>query len=166
MGGILRWGGIAGKRRRLARPLALCGNYADTPSQPGGNTMPTVRRLQHASVPMPPGGADEARRFYAGALGMPEIHRPRGLSHLTLVWFSAGDDGDEVHCFEEENSGPNSPGQHLCLEVEDLEACRARVEEHGFPVEAADPIYNRPRFFVHDPFGNRVELTQILGQFE
>ena len=59
--------------------------------------MPAVRRLQHASVPMPVGGADEARRFYAHALGMPEIHRPRGLSHLTLVWFSAGEDGAEVY---------------------------------------------------------------------
>ncbi|MFM9106683.1 MAG: VOC family protein [Chloroflexota bacterium] len=128
--------------------------------------MPAVRRLQHASVPMPIGGSEEARRFYGRALGMPEIHRPRGLSHLTLVWFSASEDGDEVHCFEEEDTSPNSPGQHLCLEVDDLEGYRARLQEHGFAIEPADPIYNRPRFFVHDPFGNRVELTQILGQFE
>jgi catechol 2,3-dioxygenase-like lactoylglutathione lyase family enzyme len=128
--------------------------------------MPAVRRLQHASVPMPVGGADAARRFYGEALAMPEIHRPRGLSHLMLVWFSAGEDGHEVHCFEEENTGPNSPGQHLCLEVDDLEGYRDRIQQHGFSVEAADPIYNRPRFFTHDPFGNRVELTQILGQFE
>ena len=127
--------------------------------------MATVRRLQHASVPMPPNGNADARRFYGDALGMREIQPPAGLRGMNLVWFSAGDGGDEVHCFAEESLGPNSPGQHLCLEVDDLDAYRTRLTEHGVAIKETQEIFNRPRFFVHDPFGNRVELTQILGQY-
>jgi hypothetical protein len=31
--------------------------------------------------------------------------------------------------------------------------------------EIADDIVNRPRWFIHDPFGNRVECTTILGPY-
>ncbi|HYO29365.1 MAG TPA: VOC family protein [Thermomicrobiales bacterium] len=127
--------------------------------------MPTVRRLQHASVPMPPSGSADARRFYGDALGMREIQPPSSLQRMNLVWFGAGDGGDEVHCFADETLGPNTPGQHLCLEVDDLEAYRTRLAEHGVAVEETQAIPNRPRFFVHDPFGNRIELTQIIGQY-
>ena len=127
--------------------------------------MPAVRRLQHASIPMPPDGGTEARRFYGEAMGMREIPKPEGLRHLTVVWFAAGDGGDEVHCFADESLGPNNPAQHLCLEVDDIDAYRKRFADHGVAVEETEEIYNRPRFFVRDPFGNRVEVTQILGEF-
>ncbi len=127
--------------------------------------MPAVRRLQHASVPMPPSGKADARRFYGDALGMREIQPPSTLNGMNLVWFTAGDGGDEVHCFADESLGPNTPNQHLCLEVDDLDAYRAHFASHGFAVEETAEIPNRPRFFVHDPFGNLVELTQILGPY-
>lgn len=127
--------------------------------------MPTVRRLQHASVPMPPAGNADARRFYGEVLGMPEIAPPSGLRGQNLVWFRAGDDGHEVHCFADEVLGPNSPRQHLCLEVDDLAAYRARLTAAGVEIEETAEIFNRPRFFVRDPFGNLIELTQILGPF-
>ena len=128
--------------------------------------MATVQRLQHASVPMPPGGEEAARTFYGDALGMVEVAPPATLRHLRLAWFRAGDDGHEVHCFTEEGFGPNSPGQHLCLQVDHIEGFRRRLGQHGVAVEETDAIPTRPRFFVHDPFGNRIELTQILGPYE
>lgn len=127
--------------------------------------MPSVRRLQHASVPMPPTGNADARRFYGDALGMTEKKPPASLSAMNLVWFSAGDGGDEVHCFADERLGPNSPAQHLCLEVDDLDAYRTRLAEHGVAIEETTEIPNRPRFFVRDPFGNLIELTQITGGY-
>ena len=127
--------------------------------------MASVQGLHHVSVPMPQTGHDEARRFYGDALGMREIQPPSTLAVLNLVWFTAGDGGDEVHCFAEETLGPNSPGQHLCLEVDDLDAYRTRLAKHGFAVEETTEIPNRPRFFVHDPFGNRVEITEVQGDY-
>ncbi|MCC6312458.1 MAG: VOC family protein [Thermomicrobiales bacterium] len=127
--------------------------------------MPTVRRLQHSSVPMPRDGATDARRFYGGALGLEEVSLPESLHDRALVWFSAGD-GHEIHCFADEHLGPNSPQQHFCLEVDDLDAYRTRLDEHGVATYDSTPIHNRPRFFVRDPFGNQIELTQILGPYK
>jgi catechol 2,3-dioxygenase-like lactoylglutathione lyase family enzyme len=115
---------------------------------------------------MPPGGDDEARRFYGGVLGMREIPKPTGLAAMTLIWFAANDDGDEVHVFKEENMGPNSAAQHLCLEVDDIEAFRARLLDNGVDVEIPESIHNRPRLFVRDPFDNLVELVEIRGQYD
>jgi catechol 2,3-dioxygenase-like lactoylglutathione lyase family enzyme len=126
--------------------------------------MPTVKRLQHTSVPMPPGGDDEARRFYGGVLGLREIPKPSSLPQR-LVWFAANDDGDEVHVFTEENMGPNSAAQHLCLEVDDLAAYEARLRQQGCDVEIPEAIHNRPRLFVRDPFANLIELVEIRGQY-
>ncbi len=128
--------------------------------------MAAVQRLQHVSVPMPPDGQAEARRFYGAALGLEEVSPPADLRHLSLVWFRVGDDGHEVHCFAEERLGPNSPTQHLCLQVDALPAFRQRMIEHDVAIEETTAIHNRPRFFVRDPFGNLVELTQILGDYE
>ena len=127
--------------------------------------MPTVKRLQHTSVPMPPGGDEQARAFYGQALGMREIPKPSGLNQMTLIWFAANEDGDEVHVFQEQNMGPNSAAQHLCLEVDDLEAFHSRLSDHGYEPRTPETINNRPRLFVRDPFGNLVELVQILGQY-
>ncbi len=126
--------------------------------------MVQVKRLQHTSVPMPPGGNELARAFYGEALGMREIPKPSTLSN-NLVWFAANDNGDEVHVFQEENMGPNSAEQHLCLEVDDIEAFRSRLVEHGFAPQTPESIINRPRLFVRDPFDNLIELVEIRGQY-
>jgi hypothetical protein len=60
--------------------------------------MPTVLRLQHTSVPMPPDGHAAARSFYGGILGLEELPPPSTLEAHRLVWFRAGDGGHEVHC--------------------------------------------------------------------
>jgi catechol 2,3-dioxygenase-like lactoylglutathione lyase family enzyme len=127
--------------------------------------MPAVLRLQHTSVPMPPDGHEAARRFYGDALGMAEVKPPSTLSAERLVWFRAGPDGHEVHVFVDEEMSARSAEQHLCLQVDDIAALRARLTEQGVPIEETTPIRNRPRFFVHDPFGNKIELTQITGEY-
>lgn len=125
-----------------------------------------VIRLQHASVPMPVGGNDAARAFYSGILGMTEVTPPASLNAERIVWFKAGDAGHEVHVFTEEGVGPNTPAQHLCLQLDDIDAMRAHLETLGVPIEEPVAIYNRPRFNVRDPFGNLIELTQITGDYQ
>lgn len=123
-----------------------------------------VTRLQHTSVPMPAGGAEQVRSFYGEALGMTEKQPPSSLSGV--VWFEAGPDGDEVHCFTEPNFEVQGNQQHLCLQVNDLEALRVHLTEKGIPVEETIPITNRPRFFVRDPYQNLIELVQITGEYD
>ncbi len=127
--------------------------------------MPSVKRLQHTSIPMPPGRDDDARAFYGEVLGMREIPKPEGLAAMTLIWFAANEDGDEVHVFQEENIGSNSARQHLCLEVDDIEGYKTRLRDRGFDVQVPETIYNRPRLFVRDPFDNLLELVEIRGEY-
>jgi catechol 2,3-dioxygenase-like lactoylglutathione lyase family enzyme len=128
--------------------------------------MSNIQRLQHTSVPIAPNGAEEARRFYGHVLGLTEIVPPRELRAGSLVWFRVGTDGQELHCFVDERARPADSGQHLCLQVGDLAACRERLGTHGVQVEEAEAIRNRPRCFVRDPFGNLIELTQIDGPYD
>ncbi len=126
----------------------------------------SVMRMQHVSVPMPMGGGDQARHFYSGALGLDELTTPTTLDADQIIWFKVGDDGQELHVFTEEGSGPNSAGQHVCLQVDDLGATLQRLSDGSVTSQETIPIANRPRCFILDPFGNRIELTQILGQYE
>ncbi|MFP4004962.1 MAG: VOC family protein, partial [Alphaproteobacteria bacterium] len=46
--------------------------------------------------------------------------------------------------------------RHLCFEVSDLAAMRARLEEAGMPIEEATPIEGLEH---RDPAGNKVEIA-------
>ena len=125
-----------------------------------------VMRLQHVSIPMPSDGHAQARRFFGEVLGMQEIPQPSTLAQNSVVWFDAGGDGQEVHCFVDEPFRPGSAEAHLCLQVDDIEVMRSRLAEHGVEPQETIAIRNRPRFFITDPFGNKVELVQVLGQYD
>jgi catechol 2,3-dioxygenase-like lactoylglutathione lyase family enzyme len=125
-----------------------------------------VKRVQHVSIPIPAGGADQARAFFTGALGIPEKRVPKELDASKLTWFAVGRDEHEIHCFVDDTYQNRSSSQHLCLEVDDLEETRARLANAGVQIDETIAIQNRPRFFVRDPFGNQIELTQINGKYE
>jgi catechol 2,3-dioxygenase-like lactoylglutathione lyase family enzyme len=127
--------------------------------------MAAVMRLQHTSIPMPDGGQEAARAFFGDALGMAEVKPPTSLNHMKLVWFKAGPDGHEVHLFTDPEMSQKSTAQHICLQVDNIEAYRARIAEKGIAIEETIEIPNRPRFFVRDPFNNQVEITQITGDY-
>ena len=55
--------------------------------------------------------------------------------------------------------------RHFCLEVDDLEDWRGKLEDAGVETIDETAIPNRPRFFCRDPFGNLIELTTILGDY-
>lgn len=128
--------------------------------------MASVLRLQHASIPMNAGGNDKGRQFYGETLGLTEITPPAVLGTERFVWYQAGDDGHEIHLYTDDDYGPGSKGQHFCLQVDDPDAVRKTLEANGYETQDTDPIPNRPRFFTHDPFGNRVEISAILGAYE
>ena len=77
-----------------------------------------------------------------------------------------GEDEHEIHCFVDDDYENRSTAQHLCLEVDDITELRQQVAAAGIPIDETIAIHNRPRFFVRDPFGNQIELTQITGTFE
>lgn len=121
-----------------------------------------VVRLQHTSVPMPPGEEASARHFYGTVMEMVEKVPPASIVDQGLIWYHAGD--DEIHLFRDDDPAGNER-QHFCLQVDDIDRYRAQFAAHGVEIEETVAVPNRPRFFVHDPFGNRIELTQVLGEY-
>jgi catechol 2,3-dioxygenase-like lactoylglutathione lyase family enzyme len=126
-----------------------------------------VKRVQHVSIGIEAGREDEARRFYGEVLGLKEKPRPMGLKQSQLIWYDVGDAEDEIHLIRSDPSrfrGPR-PGDHLCIEVDDIAGFRERVRARDIAIRETFTIDNRPRFFVQDPFGNAIELVQIEGRY-
>ncbi len=120
-------------------------------------------RLQHVSIPRPPGSEAQTRAFYGDLLGLPEIAAPNSLQADEVLWFKLGDDA-ELHCFREEPLEDPSL-RHFCLVVEDVPAIRSKLSAAGFAPYDVEPIPGRPRFFCRDPFGNIIEFTTIEGDY-
>ncbi len=116
-------------------------------------------RLQHVSVAIAADGADEARAFYGGLLGLEEKPVPPKLDPSELVWFDLGGDL-ELHLMQTGDGPP--PNAHFCIAVDvGLDEVRGRIEAAGIETRTPTEIVGRPRFMCHDPFGNLVELTQL-----
>lgn len=119
-----------------------------------------VTGLNHVNITFPEGRVREALAFYRDLLGLPEAPRPRGAPRSGAWLWINREAGIELHLSGEGASDgwPVRSGRHIGLMVADLAATRARLAEAGFEIEPARPLPNRDRFFVRDPFGNRVEL--------
>ncbi|MGZ3295743.1 MAG: VOC family protein [Xanthobacteraceae bacterium] len=116
-----------------------------------------VRRLDHVLLAMPAGREGEAREFYQGILGIPEAAKPAGLAARGGCWF---EDGElKVHLGVETNFAPARKA-HPAFIVDDLAALEAALKRAGYPIARDEPLEGYDRFFVDDPFGNRIELMQ------
>lgn len=76
-------------------------------------------RLHHVQVSMPPGGEDEARRFYTQALGMVEVDKPPGLAGRGGCWFRMIEGGTvtvEIHLGAEEPFVPSQRAHPALLQ--------------------------------------------------
>jgi catechol 2,3-dioxygenase-like lactoylglutathione lyase family enzyme len=114
--------------------------------------------LDHVQVAAPPGCEREARSFYGGLLGLPELVKPDDLQRGGGVWFAAG--AQELHVGVAEDFAPARKA-HPGLRVDSdaaLDALAGALTTAGADVEWDDRIPGRRRFFTSDPWGNRVEL--------
>ncbi len=109
---------------------------------------------------MPAGRESEARAFYAGVLGIPEVQKPPNLAKRGGCWFELGT--VKIHLGIETDFRPARKA-HPALVVEDLHALNVRMEEAGFLPETDEPLAGYDRVYVYDPFGNRIELLEPLS---
>jgi muramoyltetrapeptide carboxypeptidase len=116
--------------------------------------------LSHINITMPKGNEDIARSFYAGLLGLREIPKPEALRVRGGVWFDAG--GLDVHVSVEEQRTGADAQRHFGLECLDVHGLRASLKAAGVEVDDGRPAPWK-RFFVRDPFGNRIEIHEAGG---
>src|SRR5262245_5750733 len=128
-------------------------------------------RLDHGSLLV--SDVPRALAFYTGALGLIEVPRPPTFD-TPGAWLQVGE--QQIHLVGEAEAGRsaamNPPydnaeivigyGNHLALDVDDLDALLAQAKEHG--VEPPGEIIARGdgvrRTFVTDPDGHVIELME------
>lgn len=111
------------------------------------------KRLDHILLPIPEGKTAEARTFYSQVLGLTELEggHPHGA-----IWFTIAD--IQLH-LREETTGPLS-SRHPAFEVADLEQARRFLIQKGVAISYSSDIDGRQRFFIRDPFDNRIEFIE------
>ena len=117
--------------------------------------------LDHVQVAAPRADDTEerARAFYGGLLGLREIEKPHSLKARGGVWFSTG--AGELHIGLEDSFAPARKA-HPAFLVRGLAVLRAALEVEGVEIYEAETIPGVDRFYVYDPFGNRIELMERL----
>ena len=117
-------------------------------------------RLSHVNISMPKGSEDMARAFYTDQLGLREIPKPESLRVRGGVWFDAG--GLDIHLSVEEGFSGRDVQRHFGLESSDVDGLRAKLKAADIITEDGRPAPWK-RFFVRDPFGNRLEIHEAGG---
>jgi catechol 2,3-dioxygenase-like lactoylglutathione lyase family enzyme len=117
----------------------------------------TIVAIDHVQLAMPAGREQEARDFYNTLLGLPENPKPPELATRGGAWFESAT--VKLHLGVEKDFRPARKA-HPGLLVDDLEALAARLRAAGATLVADDALPGQARYFVDDPFGNRIELLQ------
>ncbi len=119
----------------------------------------TIQRIDHIQLAMPAGQESAARAFYQGLLGLSEVTKPPNLDARGGCWFESG--SVKVHLGVDANFSP-ARKTHPGVVVDDLSNLCALLESAGFTTVSDEPLEGHIRKYVNDPFGNRIELMQIV----
>ncbi|TYP70050.1 glyoxalase [Paenibacillus methanolicus] len=116
--------------------------------------------LDHVQLAAPEGCEEAARRFFGGLLGWPEIPKPEPLRARGGVWFQCG--AHQVHIGVQKDFVPAAKA-HPAFHVRGLMQLRDRLLERETPVIDDDARTEEgvARFYVRDPFGNRLEFMEL-----
>jgi catechol 2,3-dioxygenase-like lactoylglutathione lyase family enzyme len=99
--------------------------------------------------------AAESLEFYTGVLGL-TARTDRPDFPFAGAWLDIG--GQQVHLIEGEV--PNACGQHVAIEVDDLDAAVAELRERGVEVRDPSRVGAARQTFLFDPCGNMIELHE------
>ena len=111
--------------------------------------------LDHVQIAAPQGCEEAARRFYGDVLGLAEVPKPEPLRARGGVWFEAG--AQQLHVGVEDGFQPARKA-HPAFRVDELDELAARLQAAGTEVLWDHELVGVRRFYVADPWGNRVEL--------
>jgi hypothetical protein len=120
----------------------------------------TLKAVDHIQLAMPTGQEEAASLFYGKLLGLTEQPKPAHLQARGGCWFQTGD--VKVHLGVDPDFVPARKA-HPAFLVENLDSLCAKLEKAGFATVTDQPLGGYRRKYVSDPFGNRIELMEILS---
>jgi catechol 2,3-dioxygenase-like lactoylglutathione lyase family enzyme len=114
----------------------------------------------------------QARAFYSDVLGLDTDPARPNIPSIPGFWMYVGE-GErttQIHLMGAKGKSPMAKSEkedptlpHVALAVEDIEAARKELDERGIWYWGIQGLVgnNSDQVFVHDPFGNVIELHQI-----
>ncbi|MCO5935553.1 VOC family protein [Mucilaginibacter sp. RB4R14] len=121
--------------------------------------MINFKRADHFHICVPPQRLEEAKDFYTNVLGLELIDRPNHLFSSAGYWLNIGN--VQLHIGVE----PVLPRsiRHTAMEVLNIDTARTHLQDNGVEIVEEPVIPGRERFAFIDPFGNRMELLQMIN---
>ncbi|BBH23464.1 glyoxalase [Paenibacillus baekrokdamisoli] len=115
--------------------------------------------IDHIQLAAPEGCEDEARRFFSELLGWTELPKPENLRKRGGVWFQCGN--HQVHIGVQKDFNPATKA-HPAFAVLHLEHLRDYLLTNHIQVMDDDARQDEgvKRFYLNDPFGNRLEFLE------
>jgi catechol 2,3-dioxygenase-like lactoylglutathione lyase family enzyme len=118
----------------------------------------TIVALDHVQVAAPPGCESGARHFYGDLLGLEELAKPLALGGRGGVWFACGAQQLHVGVTGDFIAAQQAHPAFRLRAASDLDQLAERLSAAGSAIRWDGAIPGIRRFFVSDPWGNRVEL--------
>jgi catechol 2,3-dioxygenase-like lactoylglutathione lyase family enzyme len=118
--------------------------------------------IDHVQIAAPTGCEAEGRRFFGELLGLPEVPKPPALAVRGGLWFQCGP--QQLHIGVENDFRPAKKA-HPAFKWPDQESLgrvKARLLAAGVEIKDDREIESVVRFFVEDPWGNRLELFAVV----
>lgn len=116
--------------------------------------------LHHAQITIPVGAEPQGRAFYCDLLGLAEVAKPESLAGRGGFWLQVGN--QSVHVGTEHGVDRTATKAHIAYQVRDLQAWRIKLAIADVEIFNGVPIPGFDRFEFRDPFGNRVELIEVI----
>ncbi|MEH6889596.1 VOC family protein [Bacillus sp. JJ864] len=116
-----------------------------------------IQGIDHVQLAAPEGCEEKARAFYGDILGLEEIPKPAELRKRGGCWFLCG--SQELHIGVEQNFSPAKKA-HPAFYVQHIGNLQENVTQKGVSVTVDTARPDVTRFYIVDPFGNRIEFME------
>ncbi len=125
----------------------------------------SVVALSHVNVTVPADVETAAKYFYEMVLGLKQLPKPAGTRQNVGAWYELG--GVQLHLSVEEKVTNAASDRHVCYVVADIVAAERHIRDSGISIMPDPrPIAGVKRFYVRDPGGNLIEITETKAPLE
>lgn len=117
--------------------------------------------LDHVQLTIRAEDEQPTLHFYGSILGLMEIPKPEVLRKRGGAWYQIGPVQLHVSIEEMPEEQNDRSKRHVCFRTTDLDAIERRLLDAGVKIIPDNqPTPEAVRFYVRDPGGNRVEISE------